>query len=126
MLLHELMLARDAVKVNGTFPRTPPYTEECQYPEALDIDLVQGRIVICVFSDGFYNGTSTINAIVETARTLGFMGFALVANPIYGDFIAEPIPFAVSGIMIPKVADAQVLPLNQKLLSCQEHASLEK
>jgi hypothetical protein len=37
------------------------------------------------------------------------MGFAFVANPAYGDFIAEPIPFAVSGIIIPKVADAQVL-----------------
>uniref|UniRef100_A0A6N2KWK9 Inhibitor I9 domain-containing protein n=1 Tax=Salix viminalis TaxID=40686 RepID=A0A6N2KWK9_SALVM len=107
--LCKLVLAKDAVRVNGAFPRTPAYVEECQYPEALDPTLVRGRIVICVFSSGFYNGTSNINAIVDTARTLGFMGFAFVANPAYGDFIAEPIPFDVSGIMIPKVADAQII-----------------
>ncbi|KAG5234685.1 subtilisin protease [Salix suchowensis] len=107
--LCKLVLAKDAVRVNGAFPRTPAYVEECQYPEALDPTLVRGRIVICVFSSGFYNGTSNINAIIDTARTLGFMGFAFVANPAYGDFIAEPIPFDVSGIMIPKVADAQII-----------------
>jgi hypothetical protein len=103
------VLAKDAVRVNGAFPRTPAYVEECQFPEALDPIVVRGRIIICVFSAGFYNGTSNINAIIDTARTMGFMGFAFVANPAYGDFIAEPIPFAVSGIIIPKVADAQVL-----------------
>jgi len=33
---HKLVLAKDAVKINGTFPRTPEYLEECQHPEALD------------------------------------------------------------------------------------------
>ncbi|XP_037497412.1 subtilisin-like protease SBT2.4 [Jatropha curcas] len=107
--LYKLVLAQDAVKANGTFPRTPQYIEECQYPESLDPSVVRDSIVICTFSTGFYNGTSTINAIIDTTRTLGFMGFALVANPIYGDFIAEPIPFAVSGIMISNVADAQII-----------------
>lgn len=37
-----------------------------------------------------YNATSNINAIIDTARTLGFMGFAFVANPVYGGFIAQP------------------------------------
>ncbi|KAJ6725216.1 PROPROTEIN CONVERTASE SUBTILISIN/KEXIN [Salix viminalis] len=80
--LCKLVLAKDAVRVNGAFPRTPAYVEECQYPEALD---------------------------PYSSRTLGFMGFAFVANPAYGDFIAEPIPFDVSGIMIPEVADAQII-----------------
>ncbi|KAJ8761746.1 hypothetical protein K2173_004556 [Erythroxylum novogranatense] len=109
LLTYKLVLAQDAVRANGTFPRTPPYAEECQYPEALDPIVVQGSIVICTFSAGFYNGTSTINAVIDTAKGLGFMGFALIANPDYGDFIVEPIPFAVPGIMIPKVADAQVI-----------------
>ncbi|KAK9267544.1 hypothetical protein L1049_009972 [Liquidambar formosana] len=106
---YKLVLAKDAIKVNGTFPKTPPYIEECQYPEALDSIIVQGSVVICTFSSGFLNGTSTITAIVDTAKLLGFMGFILVANPIYGDFIAEPIPFCVPGIMIPKVTDAQAI-----------------
>ena len=101
-------MAKDAVKINGTFPRTPQYIEECQYPEAFEYNAVQGSVIICTFSAGFFNQTSTLTAIIDTARTLGFMGFILVANPTYGDFIAEPIPFAVPAIMIPSVADAQV------------------
>lgn len=102
------MLAKDAVRANGAFPMTPRYTEECQSPEALDPTVVLGSVVICTFSSGFYNGTSNLTAIIATARALGFMGFVLVANPSYGDFIAEPIPFSVPGIMIPKASDAQV------------------
>lgn len=106
--LHKLILAKDAIKSNGSFPKTAPFVEECQYPEALDPNVVKGSIVICNFSEGFYNGTSTVTAIIYTAKALGFMGFLLVANPSYGDFIAEPIPFDVSGILIPIVADVQV------------------
>ncbi|KAA8520138.1 hypothetical protein F0562_014394 [Nyssa sinensis] len=108
-LQYKLVLAKDAVKVNGTFPKTAQYIEECQYPEALDPFVVQGSVVICTFSAGFYNGTSTLTAIFETAKILGFMGFVLVANPAYGDFIAEPIPFPVPGIMIPRTGDAQIV-----------------
>ncbi|XP_050214652.1 subtilisin-like protease SBT2.4 isoform X2 [Mercurialis annua] len=106
---YKLVFAQDAVKPNGTFPRTPQYMEECQFPESLDPNLVRGRIIVCTFSAGFYNGTSTITSVIDTARTLGFMGFALVANPSYGDFIAEPIPFAAPGIMIPRVADTEII-----------------
>ncbi|XWS12883.1 hypothetical protein CRYUN_Cryun37aG0128300 [Craigia yunnanensis] len=105
---YKLVLAKDAVNLNGTFPRTPQYVEECQYPEALDPNVVRGSIVICTFSAGFYNETSTLTAINDTARTLGYMGFLLAANPSYGDFIAQSIPYSVSGTLIPKVADAKV------------------
>ncbi|KAH7838532.1 hypothetical protein Vadar_027760 [Vaccinium darrowii] len=109
LLTYKLVLAKDAVKADGTFPRTPQYTEECQYPEALDPLIVQGSVVICNFSEGFYNGTSSVTAIVDTARVLGFMGFLLLANPSYGDFIAEPIPFPVPGMMIPRTSDSKVI-----------------
>ncbi|KAG4997181.1 hypothetical protein JHK85_028620 [Glycine max] len=66
---------------------------------------VLGSIIICTFSAGFNNGTSTLHAIIGTSKALGLEGFILVANPNYGDYIAEPIPFAVSGIMIPRVDD---------------------
>ena len=102
------MLAKDAVKIDGTFPRTPDYIEECQHPEALDRNIVLASVVICTFSAGFYNGTSNLAAIVDTAKALGLSGFILAANPSYGDYIAEPIPFAVPGIMIPRVDDAKV------------------
>ncbi|PQQ12161.1 subtilisin-like protease SBT2.4 [Prunus yedoensis var. nudiflora] len=70
LLLHKLVLAKDVLKASGSFPRTPPYIEECQYPEALDPNVVQGSVVICTFSEGFYNGTSTITAIINTAKVI--------------------------------------------------------
>lgn len=105
---YRLVLAKDAVRTTGTFPRTPQNIEECQSPDALDPDIVRDSVVICTFSAGFNNGTSRLTAIIETATALRFMGFVLVANPSYGDFIAEPIPFSVPSILIPKINDTQV------------------
>lgn len=107
-IVRKLVLAKDAVKTNGTFPWTPEYLEECQHPEALDPIKVFGSVIICNFSEGFVNGTSTIAGIVSTAKALGFEGFILTANPSYGDYIAEPIPFSIPGILIPSVADTKV------------------
>jgi len=107
-LWHKLVLAKDAVKRKGTSPKTQEYIEECQHPEAFDPNIVLGSIIICSFSTGFYNGTSTLAAIIDTVRALGMEGFVLVAKPSYGDFIAEPMPFAFSGILIPHADDAKV------------------
>ncbi|KAE8724398.1 Subtilisin-like protease SBT2.4 [Hibiscus syriacus] len=104
---YQLVLAKDAISLSGTFPRTPPYVDECQYLEAFDPNIVRGSIVICTFSAGFYNDSSTLTVIINTARVLRFMGFILVANLSYGDFIGQPIPYSVSGTLITKVADAK-------------------
>ncbi|XP_051128798.1 subtilisin-like protease SBT2.4 [Andrographis paniculata] len=109
LLLYRLVLAKDAVRTTGTFPRTPQNVDECQSPDALDSAVVRGSVVICGFSAGFANGTSTLAAILATARALGFAGFVLAANSSYGDFIAEPIPFASPGIMIPRVSSVQIM-----------------
>ncbi|KAJ4800614.1 Subtilisin-like protease [Rhynchospora pubera] len=98
-----LVAARDAASTSTAS------AEECQNPEALNPSIVAGSIVLCLFSQGFYNGTATITAILDTATSLGFVGFALLANPLYGDFLAEPLPFHIPGIMVPSVADAQVI-----------------
>ncbi|KAI5414534.1 hypothetical protein KIW84_040143 [Lathyrus oleraceus] len=108
-VLRKLVLAKDAVKVNTTFPMTPEYLEECQHPEALDPIKVFGSVIICNFSEGFLNGTSTIAGIISSAKALGFEGFILTANPSYGDYIAEPIPFPIPGILIPSVADTKAI-----------------
>ncbi|KAJ9566261.1 hypothetical protein OSB04_002227 [Centaurea solstitialis] len=86
LLQYKLVLAKDAVLAYGDFPRTPEFTDEW-----------------------FLNGSSNLRSIINTARTLGFMGFVFVANPSYGDFIAEPYPFSVPGIMIPKTSDTHII-----------------
>lgn len=108
MLKYKLVLAKDAVVANGNFPRTPQYIDECQHPEAFDPVIVRQSVVICMFSTGFSNGTSTLKDIANTGRALGFIGFVFAANPSYGDFIAEPYPFSIPGIVIPKANDTQV------------------
>ncbi|GJY91766.1 subtilisin-like protease SBT2.4 [Tanacetum coccineum] len=37
------------------------------------------------------------------------MGFVLIANPMYGDFLTEPLPFSIPGIMIPKTSDSKII-----------------
>nr|CAD1843830.1 unnamed protein product [Ananas comosus var. bracteatus] len=101
-----LVSARDAAAANLS---SPTDAEECQHPEALQPAKVLGSIVICSFLQGFLNGTSTVTAILDTANTLGFLGFVLVASALYGDFIAQPLPFPIPGIMIPCVTDAKAL-----------------
>nr|KAJ0197294.1 hypothetical protein LSAT_V11C700348290 [Lactuca sativa] len=106
---YKLVLAKDAVLANGDFPRTAQYIEECQHPEALDPVIVRQSVVICTSSTGFNNGSSTLTDITNTGRALGFIGFMFVANPRYGDYIAEPYPFSIPGILIPKANDTQMI-----------------
>ncbi|KAG2288342.1 hypothetical protein Bca52824_047946 [Brassica carinata] len=109
-LRHGLVLARDAVRTNGSVPRTiTGDVEECQRSDNFDPAKVLGSIVICTFSEGFFNQISTIRAITQTATTLGFMGFILMANPNFGDYVAEPTIFSSPGILIPKVLDSQLI-----------------
>ncbi|CAM8915231.1 unnamed protein product [Rhodiola kirilowii] len=106
---YKLVLAKDGLKKNGSFPQTAEYVEECQHPEAFDPFIVQGSIVLCTFSTGFVNEPSTLTAIVQTAKRLGLAGFVLLANPALGDYVAEPVPFSVPAILIPNVSDSQIV-----------------
>ncbi|CAH8388063.1 unnamed protein product [Eruca vesicaria subsp. sativa] len=107
---HRLVLAKDAVRTNGSVPRTlTGDVEECQRPDNFDPTKVLGSLVICTFSEGFFNQISTIRAITQTATTLGFMGFILIANPNFGDYVAEPTIFSSPGILIPRVLDSQLI-----------------
>ncbi|PKA50651.1 Subtilisin-like protease SDD1 [Apostasia shenzhenica] len=83
--------------------------EECQFPEALKPAGVRGSIVICSFSGGFFNGSSSVTSVLATAERLGFAGFILAADQRYGDFTAQPLPLTVPGVMITRTADAQIL-----------------
>ncbi|KAF7013132.1 unnamed protein product [Triticum aestivum] len=86
--------------------------EECQDAEALRRrvgGVVHGNVVLCSFSRGFYEGRSTVAAVITVAEALGLAGFVLLADARYGDFVAQPIPFPIPGVMVPRVADAHLV-----------------
>ncbi|PON52148.1 Subtilase [Parasponia andersonii] len=91
-------------RASGMAPRARIAVYKAVYPTVATL-----TDVVSAIDQGFFNGTSSVTSIIYTAKALGFVGFLLVANPSYGDFIAEPIPFDVSGILIPKVADVNVI-----------------
>ncbi|CAN6482574.1 unnamed protein product [Victoria cruziana] len=100
---YKLVSAKDAAMLPNVT------VDECQNSDTLKAEVVEGSILICSFSAGFFQKNSTIYAVLRTAKELGAMAFVLVANPLYGDFTADPIPFSIPGIMIPRVSDAQAL-----------------
>ncbi|CAN6234441.1 unnamed protein product [Urochloa humidicola] len=107
-LKYRLVAAKDAAAPDAA---SMERAEECQDPEALHwrAGVLRDSIVVCSFSQGFYNGTSTVTAILDVAEALGFAGFVLVASAQYGDFLAQPLPFRVPGVMLPRVADAHLM-----------------
>ncbi|TVU07442.1 hypothetical protein EJB05_47497, partial [Eragrostis curvula] len=98
-LQHRLVAAKDAAVPDAADMER---AGECQDAEALRAraELLRGTIVLCSFSQGFYNGTSKVTAILDVAEALGFAGFVLVADARYGDFVAQPLPFRVPGLMV--------------------------
>ncbi|WOL09895.1 subtilisin-like protease SBT2.4 [Canna indica] len=117
----KLISARDAALQSSSVAAATSYAEECQHPDALKPELVINSIVICSFSQGFLNGASTVTAILATAKALHFVGFILLANPSFGDFIAQPLPLSVPGIMIPRVADAEILMAYYEKHTCRNN-----
>ncbi|XP_062184662.1 subtilisin-like protease SBT2.4 [Phragmites australis] len=107
-LHYRLVAAKDAAAPDSA---SMGRAEECQDAETLRwrADVLRGSIVVCSFSQGFYNGTSTVTAILDVAEALGFAGFVLLANLQYGDFVAQPLPFRVPGVMVPRVDNAEVI-----------------
>ncbi|KAH0850942.1 hypothetical protein HID58_095109, partial [Brassica napus] len=100
-LRHRLVLARDAVRTNGSVPRTiTGDVEECQRPDNFDPAKVLGRLLQSNLDNSSHH---------PNRHDPGFMGFILMANPNFGDYVAEPTIFSSPGILIPKVLDSQVL-----------------
>ncbi|EPS72989.1 hypothetical protein M569_01766, partial [Genlisea aurea] len=73
---------------------------DCQRPEVLNKNLVQGKILLCGYSFNFVSGTSSVKIVAQTARTLGAAGFVLAVENAYPGTKFDPVPVAVPGIVI--------------------------
>lgn len=79
----------------------PKYSaSDCQRPEVLNKNLVQGNILLCGYSFNFVVGTSSIKKVWETAKSLGAVGFVLAVEKSSPGTKYDPVPVGIPGILI--------------------------
>ncbi|GAB2252857.1 hypothetical protein Droror1_Dr00005704 [Drosera rotundifolia] len=100
-LTYKLVAAND-VLLDPSVRRFSP--SDCQRPEVLNKNLVQGNVLLCGYSFNFVVGTASIKKVSETARTLGAIGFVLAVENVTPGTKFDPVPTRVPGILITDVS----------------------
>lgn len=90
---------------------------DCQRPELLNKNLVEGNILLCGYSFNFVSGTASVKKVSETAKSLGAIGFALAVENVYPGAKFDPVPVGVPGILITEVPKSMVIFLIYLLVS---------
>jgi len=81
---------------------------DCQRPEVLNKNLVEGNILLCGYSFNFVVGTASIKKVSETARSLGAIGFVLAVENVSPGTKFDPVPVGIPGILITDVTKSMV------------------
>lgn len=81
---------------------------DCQRPELLNKNLVQGKILLCGYSFNFVSGAASIKKVCETAKSLGAAGFVVAVESSYRGTKYDPVPVALPGILITDVSQTKV------------------
>ncbi|CAH9140980.1 unnamed protein product [Cuscuta epithymum] len=101
------MVAANDVVLDSSVAKYNP--SDCQKPELLNKNLVQGNILLCGYSFNFVVGTSSIKAVAETVRSLGAVGFVLAVENSTPGTNYYPVPIRVPGIVITNKKDSMEL-----------------
>ncbi|KAM7268332.1 hypothetical protein ACFE04_010498 [Oxalis oulophora] len=73
---------------------------DCQRPEVLNKNLVEGNILLCGYSFNFVVGTASIKKVSETAKSLGAVGFVLAVENESPGTKFDPVPVGLPGILL--------------------------
>lgn len=73
---------------------------DCQRPELLNKNLVEGNILLCGYSFSFVSGTASIKQVSATAKILGAAGFIVAVENSYPGTKFDPVPVSIPGILI--------------------------
>lgn len=101
-----LVAANDVLLDSSVMKYSP---SDCQRPEVLNKNLVQGNILLCGYSFNFVTGTSSIKKVSETAKSLGAIGFVLAVENVSPGTKFDPVPVGVPGILITDVSRSMVI-----------------
>ncbi|CAN6725700.1 unnamed protein product [Malus baccata var. baccata] len=97
---YTLVAANDVLLDSSVVKYSP---SDCQKPEVLNKNLVQGNILLCGYSFNFVVGTASIKKVSETAKSLGAIGFVLAVENVSPGTKFDPVPVGVPGILITDV-----------------------
>lgn len=98
---------------------------DCQRPEVLNKNLVQGNILLCGYSFNFVVGTASIKKVSETAKILGAIGFVLAVENVSPGTKFDPVPVGIPGILISDVGKSMVIVFSPLLQCCLFSQSLQ-
>lgn len=100
-----LVAANDVLLDSSAFKYSP---SDCQKPEVLNKNLVEGNILLCGYSFNFVVGTASIKKVSETAKSLGAIGFVLAVENSSPGTKYDPVPVGLPGILIADVSKSMV------------------
>ncbi|WOL06491.1 subtilisin-like protease SBT2.5 [Canna indica] len=93
----DLVAANDVMLDSSLMKYNP---SDCQRPELLSRNNVEGKILLCGYSYNFISGTASIKKVSETAKSLGAAGFIVAVENAYPGTKFDPVPVETPGILI--------------------------
>lgn len=103
------LVAANDVLLDSSVSRYSP--TDCQKPEVLNKNLIEGNILLCGYSFNFVVGTASVKKVSETAKALGAAGFVLCVENVSPGAKFDPVPSGLPGILITDVSNSKVLRL---------------
>ncbi|KAM5553710.1 subtilisin-like protease SBT2.5 [Rosa sericea] len=97
---YTLVAANDVLLDSSVVKYSP---SDCQRPEVLNKNLVQGNILLCGYSFNFVVGSASIKKVSQTAKSLGAIGFVLAVENVSPGTKFDPVPSGIPGIVITDV-----------------------
>ncbi|KAK1353472.1 Subtilisin-like protease [Heracleum sosnowskyi] len=101
-----LVAANDVLLDSSVVKYSP---SDCQKPEVLNKNMVEGNILLCGYSFNFVVGTASIKKVSETAKSLGAIGFVLAVENASPGTKYDPVPVGLPGILITDVSKSMEL-----------------
>ncbi|KAH9315504.1 hypothetical protein KI387_024131, partial [Taxus chinensis] len=77
------------------------YANECQDPNILQEEIVEGNLLICSYTVRFILGLSSVRQAVMTAKNLSAAGIVFYTDPFVVGFQLNPVPMMLPGLIIP-------------------------
>ncbi|GMH03150.1 hypothetical protein Nepgr_004989 [Nepenthes gracilis] len=96
-----LVAAKDVLLDSSSMRYSP---SDCQRPEVLNKNMVEGNILLCGYSFNFVVGSASIKKVSETSKSLGAVGFVLAVENIAPGTKFDPVPSSFPGILITDVS----------------------